>query len=200
MTDENKATNLNDFESQLKATLANTPNPPEKPLALSDFENQLKQNLDQNKGINPMVGPMQQNMGNVNPNTKMIKVQKNIVLSFPSDFTGCGHIRNIFPMSFLSNLYGKSGQLICMIAPFYIRQIDVLAKSRTLFFQRQMNQPQYEIVKNYKNIQKDLKFKMVWDMDDMIWGKNEWQGGSKKTGVPTYNFGHRNIDDGVRKW
>jgi hypothetical protein len=103
-------------------------------------------------------------------------------------------------MNYLTNLYGKQGALLCMIAPFYIRQVDILARSRSLFFQRQMNEQQYKIILNYKNLQKDLKYKMNWDMDDQIWGKNEMQGGSKDTGVPSYNFGYKNIDDGVRKF
>lgn len=188
--DENKATSLDDFENQLKQNINDGAS------SLSDFENQLKQNMN---GVDQTTSPMGQ-AGQVNPNKQTIKVQKNIVLSFPSDFTGCGHIRNIFPMNYLTNLYGKQGSLLCMIAPFYIRQVDVLARSRSLFFQRQMNEPQFKIVQNYKNLQKDLKYKMVWDLDDNILGLNEKQGGDKDSGVPSYNFGYRNIDDGVRKF
>ena len=103
-------------------------------------------------------------------------------------------------MNYITNLYGKTGSLICMIAPFYIRQVDILARSRALFFQRQMNEQQFNIVKNYKDLQTDLKYKMIWDMDDLIWGKNEMQGGDKYSGVPAYNFGHKNIDNGIRKF
>jgi len=105
-------------------------------------------------------------------------------------------------MNYLSNLYGKQGSLICMVSPMYIRQVDILARCKTLFFQRQMSEQQFHILKNYKDLQKDLKYKMVWDMDDQIWGKNELQGkdGSKYTGVPSYNFGHISITDEIRKW
>jgi len=109
-------------------------------------------------------------------------------------------IRNIFPMNYITNLYGKAGSLICMIAPFYIRQVDILARSRALFFQRQMNEQQFNIVKNYKDLQTDLKYKMVYDLDDLVFGKNEMQGGDKYSGVPAYNFGYSNIDNNIRKF
>jgi len=190
--DENKATSLDDFESQLKQNINNGAS------SLSDFESQLKQNLNTN-GNNPTVSPIGQE-GQVDPQKQTIKVRKNMVVSYISDTTGCGHIRNIFPLSYLHNLYGKQGALSIMISPFYIRQVDVLARCRSLFFQRQMNETQYKIILNYKNLQKDLKYKMVWDMDDNILGLNEMQGGDKDSGVPGYNFGWRNIDDGVRKF
>ena len=157
--EETKATSFDDFEKQLKQQTNG-----EDAKTLDDFANELKSQV--NQATTP-IGEQQ-----TNPNGKTVKVKKNIVLSFPSDFTGCGHIRNIFPMTYLSNLYGKSGQMICMIAPFYIRQTDVLARARALFFQRQMNEPQYKILQHYKRLQGDLKYKMIWDMDDMIWGKN----------------------------
>lgn len=187
-----KPSTLEDFEKQLKGKMPNGAS------SLSTFEQQLKSQI---AGKSPLVNPTTTPTGeHQNPTTKQVKVKKNIILSFPSDFTGCGHIRNIFPMTYLSNLYGKGGDMVCMVSPFYIRQTDILARSRTLFFQRTMNEAQYQIMKNYKGLQSQLKYKMVWDMDDNIWGKNTFQGGNKYDGVPDYNFGYKNIDDGVRKW
>lgn len=190
MSDE-LVSSMEEFEKKLRESMNKSGGDNK---SLANFEAQLKNT------INPSVTPMQSNPVQPQQNKQTIKVRKNIVLSFPSDFTGCGHIRNIFPMTYLSNLYGKSGQLITMVAPFYIRQTDVLARARSLFFQRQMTKQQFNIVNNYKSLQHELKYKMVWDMDDMIWGKNELEGGTKECGVPSYNFGEKNIGDEVREW
>jgi len=184
------ATSLQDFENQLKQQTAPAPEPEKKSNAssLADFEAKLKQQVG---GL--ASAPSSEK-------TREIKVAKNIVLCFPSDFTGCGHIRCIYPMMFLNSVYGKQGKMISMLAPFWIKQTDVLQKCRTIFFQRHMNKAQYDMIVQYKHVQRDMKYKMVWDMDDMIWKKNELQGGSKKHGVPSYNFGYRNIGDEIREY
>lgn len=129
-----------------------------------------------------------------------IQVKKSIVLSHVSDTTGCGHIRNIFPMTFLNNLFGKSGEMLTITSPVFIHQTDILARCRSIFFQRQMTKEHYEILLQYKNAQPQLKYRMVWDMDDFIWGHNEEQGGTVDDGVPTYNFGAPNITDEVKEY
>lgn len=185
---ENKATSLEDFEKQLKSKINNGAS------SLQDFESQLKKQIKPGpkalNGISPAVTPTVTNAGVVDPNKQVVKVRKNIVLSFCSDASGCGNLRNVIPMSYLTNLYGKSGQLFCMPVYFYIRQVDILARARTLYFQRQMNEEQYNIVKNYKNLQKDLRYKLIHELDDWVF----------LSSVPNYNFGHKCIDKNIDKY
>ncbi len=154
---------------------------------LAAFEQQLK-NVGQ-KVPQPQVQTPQQ-----------VKIQKNLVLSFVSDYSGCGHIRNVFPMQFLNAVFGKNNQLINIVTPVWLWQQDLLMRARTVYFQRQMTKQHFEILSKYKELQKQYKFKMVWDIDDFIWGHNEEQGGTKEDGVPTYNFGWVNITDEVKEY
>jgi len=179
---------LKSFEDQLKKQIKG-----ENPSNLKEFEEQLKAAATKGVPGQPMTagGPT---------GTKQIKVQKNILISFVSDATGCGHIRNVFPMQFLNSIFAKQGMLNTIITPFFLTQQELLARARMLFFQRQMTQQHYNTLSVYKKFQPNLKYTMAWDMDDMIWGLNEEQGGTKEHGVPTYNFGSKNITKEVKKW
>ena len=128
---------------------------------------------------------------------QVVQVQKNIILSYISDAAGCGHIRNLFPMTYINSIYAKTGQLLTMVSPVFVWQHDILLKTRAIFFQRQMSPMHYEIIKKYKEIQSQYKFKMVWDMDDFVWGRNEEQGGTVEDGVPSYNFGSHGITEDI---
>lgn len=130
---------------------------------------------------------------------KLVKITKNIVMNFYSDASGCGHIRSLFPMNYLNALFAKGGQLLTIPTMEFMFQEHVLIKSRTLYFQRHMAPQHRKIISDYKANQDRFKYKMVWDMDDMIWGKNELQGGSKDTGIPTYNFGSRSIGNEIKQ-
>ena len=132
--------------------------------------------------------------------TDTVKIQKNILLSFVSDSAGCGHIRNVFPMEYLNSIYARTAKLMTMVAPLFIWQDDILLRTKAILFQRQMSKNHYEQVLKYKELQSQLGFKMVYDIDDFIWGKNELQGGTKEDGVPSYNFGWRGITDEVKEY
>lgn len=172
---------LKAFEAQLKGESA--------PAQASTANDEMAQFEQMLKGQNPQA-----------QQPHMQQVKKSIILSHVSDTTGCGHIRNIFPMTFLNNLFGKTGDLLTITSPVFIHQTDILARARSIFFQRQMTKAHYDILVQYKQAQPNLKYKMVWDMDDFIWGANEEQGGDKEDGVPTYNFGSPNIGDEVKEY
>jgi len=133
------------------------------------------------------------NIAGIQSAQNMISVKKNLLLSFVSDATGCGHIRNVFPITYLNSVYGKSGDIIPIITPIFLWQHDILLRTKSLFFQRQMSPEQLDSIKKYKEHQKQYQYKMVWDIDDFIWGANELQGGTTEDGVPSYNFGWRGI-------
>lgn len=130
----------------------------------------------------------------------IIPIRKNILLSYVSDATGCGHIRNIFPVTYLNALFGKSQDVVPIISPMFIWQEDILIRTKTILFQRQMSPDHYNIIKRYKELQPKYGYKMVYDIDDFIWGRNEQQGGDKEDGVPTYNFGWRGITEPIKHY
>lgn len=135
---------------------------------------------------------------NVNK-TNMIQVKKNLVLSVQSDFAGCSHIRNIWWFSYVNAIYGKSQKINAVVAPYFVTQNDLLMRAKTLWFQRVMSPKHINIIKQYKMNQPNLKYKMIYDIDDYIWGKNEMQGGSKEDGVPSYNFGSKKLYDETKQ-
>jgi len=126
-------------------------------------------------------------------NKKVIQVRKNLVLSVQSDFAGCSHIRNIWWFSYINAVFGKSQSLNCIVAPYFTTQNDLLVRAKTLWFQRVMSPQHLHIVKQYKDNQAKLGYKMIYDIDDYIWGNNEMQGGTKEDGVPSYNFGSKKL-------
>lgn len=130
----------------------------------------------------------------------IMQIKKNILLSYVSDATGCGHIRNVFPMTYLNSLFGKDGQIMPILTPTFIWQEDILARTKSVLFQRQMSPEHFQLISKYKELQARFGFKMVWDIDDFIWGHNERQGGDKEDGVPSYNFGYHGISDAVKKY
>ncbi len=126
--------------------------------------------------------------------SKIMKIQKNLVISYMSDSTGCGHIRNIFPMSYLNAIFGKTGKFNLVLSPIMLFQHDILLRTRSIFFQRTMAPQQIPAIKQYKQLQARYGFKMVWDIDDFI-----WKGDDVGEAIPQYNFGHKNIKDETRK-
>lgn len=131
---------------------------------------------------------------------KKMSIKKNIVLAYVCDSSGCGHIRCVFPFAYVNSIFGKAGHLYATVSPFFIQEQKILMQTRSIFFQRQMNPSQVNDIQNYKSHQPIFKYKMVYDIDDYIWGMNELQpGGSKDDGVPTYNFGQGTITEDVKK-
>jgi len=139
------------------------------------------------------------NIAGIKQAQNLVPIKKSFLLSFVSDSAGCGHIRNIFPMTYLNSIYGKSAELIPIITPVFIWQHDILVRTKSLYFQRQMSPDQLQYVRQYKELQKQYGYKMVWDIDDFIWGHNEKQGGTVDDGVPSYNFGYPGITDAVKE-
>ncbi len=128
-----------------------------------------------------------------------VKVPKNVIVSYPSDGTGCGHIRNLFPLGYLNAVYAAQHQLFVHTSPMFCWQDDILVRSSSIYMQRAMSPGHLEAVKRYKSAQSKYKYKLVTDMDDFIWGANENQGGTKFDGVPSYNFGSEGISPEIKK-
>lgn len=117
-----------------------------------------------------------------------VHVRKNIIICNVSDATGCGHIRCILPFTYINSVFGKDMTLSPMVTPIFIKQPDILLRTRSILFQRQMSPEHINTIAQYKQLQQQFKFKIVYDFDDLLWGKNEFQGGDKYHGIPAYNF------------
>lgn len=170
---------------------------------LNEFEKQIDNVVDLDQPgrlsedkINSISSDVKQNVVvEAAPPPKMIKVHKNIVLCFISDATGCGFIRCFQPFSYLNFVFGKSQTLMPIISCAFIHDENVLIKTRTIYFQRQMAPEHLNMIKEYKNKQSTFKYKMIWEMDDHIW----WEDKEKTiNGVPPYNFGASGITKEVK--
>ena len=124
---------------------------------------------------------------------QLMKVQKNLVLSYVSDSTGCGHIRNIFPMTYMNSIFGKTGRFNIVISPHMIFQHDILMRTRAVFFQRTMNPGHVGAIQAYKDNQKKYGYRMIYDIDDFI-----WDGPDDGECIPAYNFGGKTIGADVK--
>jgi len=138
--------------------------------------------------------PNQSYPGTIKIKSNIEKVRKNLLISYVSDSTGCGHIRNIFPMTYLNAVAGKDGKVVPFIAPFFIYQHDFLIRCRSMFFQRTMSPSQIPQIKKFKDLQKRYKFKMVYDIDDFI-----WDGPNNGERIPDYNLASSKIDSQTKK-
>lgn len=116
--------------------------------------------------------------------SNITRIKKNIVLLYPSDAAGCGHIRTIFPSTYLNSIFGKSKKMIPVLLPFFVFKPEVLIYTRSLFFQRAMNPKQRSSIEKYKEMQERYKYKMIYDIDDFIYSGDDYG-----EGVPDYNFG-----------
>jgi hypothetical protein len=121
------------------------------------------------------------------------KTNKNIVLSYVSDSAGCGHIRNIFPFIYMNAVFAREGKLVPMIAPFFLYQQDILLRTRSIFFQRQMSPDMIPQIRQYKDLQKSYRYKMIFDIDDFI-----WDGPEVGEHIPEYNFASTQLKDDVK--
>lgn len=153
---------------------------------LEQFKEQLKgkKNIDISKS-QPIIGA---------PNKGIIKVKKNVILSIPSDYSGCGHIRNIFPMNYLNAVFGKSQKLHVIVMPFFCSQQDIVIRAKSIYLQRVMDPKHIPIVHRLVELKNKFQYKIVYDIDDFIWkGKDEGEH------IPEYNFGSEKISDAIRR-
>lgn len=123
---------------------------------------------------------------------KIIRIHRNLIVSFSSDTTGCGHIRNIFLMTYINAVFARNKILRTAMLPFFYYQHEMLMQARTLFFPRTMSDEYLVAVKRYKDMQQRYRYKMVYDIDDFV-----WQGTDVGEKIPEYNFGSRTIPTGV---
>jgi hypothetical protein len=109
------------------------------------------------------------------------------IINMISDYSGQGQIRNVWPFTAINAIYGPKQQIINTWYHHFPDNPNILKHASSIYFQRQMTNEQLLAAQHYKANQPQFGYKMVWDMDDMIWGFNEKQGGDVKEGLPSYN-------------
>jgi hypothetical protein len=107
-------------------------------------------------------------------------------INFYADYSGCGHWRMIWP-ELLLNCYGKAnvqgGTVMIGDKNFYK---DI----KTIRIQRQATNSQLSYIKWLKSIQEEMKFKIVYEIDDLIFSED----------IPQYNkFRFAFEDSSIRK-
>jgi len=122
-----------------------------------------------------------------------VEVIKATVISHPSDIGGCGHIRNMFPMGYMNATYGRSGTFELIQSPRFINQPDILAITRSIFFQRVMNPDAASTIQEYHKHKDTYGYKMIYDIDDFI-----WEGDGTFEGLPKYNYGYYHLTKEMR--
>lgn len=172
---------------------------------LSDFEKQLDNVVDldspkverlSEEGLNKIIVEAKQAPQPANNPAKMVKVPKNILLAFISDSSGCGYIRCFQPFSYINFAFGRNQTLMPIISCAFIHDENILLRTRTIYFQRQMSPEHLQSVIWYKQNQQNFKYRMIWEMDDHIW----WEDKARKiNGVPPYNFGSPGITEEVKQ-
>jgi len=108
-------------------------------------------------------------------------------INFYADYSGCGHWRMIWP-ELLLNCYGKAnvqgGTVMVGDKNFY-------KGIKTIRIQRQATESQLSYIKWLKQIQPECGFKIVYEIDDLIFNED----------IPHYNkFRFAFEDPNIRKW
>ena len=117
-------------------------------------------------------------------NKNIVQILKDGVINYPSDPAGCGHIRSIFPFTYLNSIYGRTGVFSFTQSYKIITDENILETARSIWFQRTMNPAELGKVRKIKELQKKYGYKMLYDLDDVI-----WQSDDDMEGLPEYNFG-----------
>lgn len=128
-----------------------------------------------------------------------VSIIKSNIICNPSDSTGCGFIRTIIPFTYITSVFGRDASITPIITQSFIRQPEILLRTRSILFQRFMSKEHEKQVRYYKDLQDQFKYKMVSDLDDWIWGQNENQGGDKYHGIPAYNFACNKVSDEMKE-
>jgi len=120
--------------------------------------------------------------------SQILKIRKNLILGAVADFTGCGHVRQIFIFNYLNAIYAKPGILHAAVTPFFVFQSNILLRTKTIIFQRQMSKEHLEVIKKYKENQEQYRYRLNYDIDDFV-----WSGSKEGEEIPDYNFGKDNV-------
>lgn len=139
----------------------------------SFFQQRVNEQFEQIRRANPVV--------NSTPEAPGAGLKR--ALHFYADYGGCGLWRMTWP-ELLMNGYGKAvvnGLTQMNADPNFYRHIQAIK------LQRQATPDQYEFVKFLKNLQQQFGFKMIYEIDDVVFGED----------IPLYNTSRSAFTDPI---
>lgn len=133
-----------------------------------------------------MVRPGQKAPEKITPNTKPREVDMPRGINYYADFSGCGHWRMLWPEQVM-NGYQK---MIIHGSTVMVTDEKYYTNTKCVRIQRQATPSQLKFVEYLRNLSEKLKFKMVYEIDDIVFYED----------IPEYNkFRGAFVDDKIRE-
>ncbi len=128
---------------------------------------------------NPFTSPFANPFGHSTPVAPAVPEPQPRELSLPryvnylADYSGCGHWRIIWPENYINEMgYGTSSSITAMVFdPRWYQGVKAVK------LQRQASSDQREFVKFLKEVQKQHKFRLIYEVDDVVFREE----------IPDYN-------------
>lgn len=120
--------------------------------------------------------------------------QKNLVLFYLADNSGCSHVRCRFFADYINaNDFG----LKAVILPVYTLDPVILSKTKAIIWQKPCTYNHLQIVQKYKGFQNKFGFKLVYEVDDLF-----FKSPFRDQALPEYNMSfvrrkQANVDEEV---
>lgn len=115
---------------------------------------------------------------------------KNIALIYVGDNSGCSHVRLRYNAMYFD---GIDTGVIPIVMPVFTFDPNILAHCKSIVFQRPVSPTHVEIVKRYRALQPKYGYKMVFELDDLIF-KTGLGPADKEDGIPSYNMSSQRIN------
>ena len=101
-----------------------------------------------------------------------ISTKKNTVIVMPCDFGICGNIRLLDNVRILQSRF-FDGNFLPLVTPRPIFDDNILVTTRTIIIQRAYTPQMMSIVAKYKDLQEKYGYKIVYDIDDLLFDVDE---------------------------
>ena len=123
------------------------------------------------QGFNPVVppAPIQQNSLPAEPS----ETQLPRVIQFGADLSGCG----LYRLGWVSHLLNYQGSMMVTDTTVMVLDPRWYVNTKAIRLQRQATSAQLEFVKFLKEIQKQVGFKIIYEVDDVVFRED----------IPDYN-------------
>lgn len=123
----------------------------------------------------------------------MLKIEdanKNIVIFYLADNSGCSHVRCRFFADYINaNDFG----IRAVILPVYTLDPEILRRTRAIVWQKPCTYKHLSVVQKYKGFQAKFGFKMIYEIDDLFFTSP-----FRDQNVPEYNLSKiRRMENGL---
>jgi len=115
---------------------------------------------------------------------------KNIAIIYVGDNSGCSHVRLRYNALYFS---GLDLGVTPIVMPVYTFDPALLAHAKSIVFQRPVSKTHIELVQRYKSLQTKFGYKLVFEIDDLIFNTGLTDD-LTKDGIPDYNISASKIN------